>query len=183
MPLIFRIVVLAFSGASLGLSATLYENIRRVNTDDDPDNQCAPRASTYMALVVGSVAIPYVLYVTWDEYMSKPYVVASILPTNAANANTFLVWDSARPSPKRPFSSVTFISSYFRRRTSHSHSTLSSTDDGLVTQSFIVRSALATYGCRPHARTILRFATSRKPSEACLSSVWWLGWRPSAYRL
>jgi hypothetical protein len=27
-----------------------------------------------MAIVVGCVAIPYVLYVTWDEYMSKPYV-------------------------------------------------------------------------------------------------------------
>jgi hypothetical protein len=27
-----------------------------------------------MAVVVGCLAIPYVLYVTWDEYMSKPYV-------------------------------------------------------------------------------------------------------------
>jgi hypothetical protein len=31
-----------------------------------------PRASTYMAIIVGSIAIPYVGYVTWDEYMSKP---------------------------------------------------------------------------------------------------------------
>ena len=77
VPLIFRIVVLAFSGASLGLSAVLFENIQRVNNDDDPDNQCAPRASTYMAIVVGCLAIPYVLYVTWDEYMSKPYVFRS----------------------------------------------------------------------------------------------------------
>lgn len=64
--------MLAFSGASLGISATLYENIRAVNTDDDVDNQCAPRASTFMAIAVGCVAIPYVCYVTWDEYMSKP---------------------------------------------------------------------------------------------------------------
>jgi hypothetical protein len=35
-----------------------------------------------MALAVGCVAIPYVLYVTWDEYMSKPYV------------NTFPSWPS-----------------------------------------------------------------------------------------
>ena len=27
-----------------------------------------------MAIIVGCLAIPYVLYVTWDEYMSKPYV-------------------------------------------------------------------------------------------------------------
>jgi hypothetical protein len=77
IPLIFRIIVLAFSGASLGISAVLFENIQRVNTDDDPDNQCAPRASTYMAIIVGCLAIPYVLYVTWDEYMSKPYVFHS----------------------------------------------------------------------------------------------------------
>jgi len=72
IPLIFRIIVLAFSGASLGISAVLFENIQRVNNDTDPNNQCAPRASTYMAIVVGCLAIPYVLYVTWDEYMSKP---------------------------------------------------------------------------------------------------------------
>jgi hypothetical protein len=78
IPLIFRIIVLAFSGASLGISAVLFENIQRVNNDDDPDNQCAPRASTYMAIIVGCLAIPYVLYVTWDEYMSKPYVLPSL---------------------------------------------------------------------------------------------------------
>ncbi|GAB7332507.1 hypothetical protein MBLNU13_g04299t2 [Cladosporium sp. NU13] len=72
IPLIFRIIVLAFSGASLGISARMFEKIHAVNTDNDPDNQCAPRASTYMAIVVGCVAIPYTLYVTWDEYMSKP---------------------------------------------------------------------------------------------------------------
>lgn len=77
IPLIFRIIVLAFSGASLGISAVLFENIQRVNNDTDPNNQCAPRASTYMAIVVGCLAIPYVLYVTWDEYMSKPYVPRS----------------------------------------------------------------------------------------------------------
>lgn len=27
-----------------------------------------------MAICVSAVAIPYVAYVTWDEYMSKPYV-------------------------------------------------------------------------------------------------------------
>lgn len=27
-----------------------------------------------MALIVGSIAIPYIGYVTWDEYTAKPYV-------------------------------------------------------------------------------------------------------------
>jgi hypothetical protein len=37
-----------------------------------------------MAVVVGCLAIPYVLYVTWDEYMSKPYVsiLSSLTTTN-----------------------------------------------------------------------------------------------------
>jgi hypothetical protein len=78
IPLIFRIFVIAFSGASLGISARLFENIKAVNTDPDPDNQCAARASTYMAIIVGCVAIPYTLYVTWDEYMSKPCVQPSV---------------------------------------------------------------------------------------------------------
>lgn len=64
--------VLAFSAASLGIAGSMYNAIKRVNSDNDPFNQCVPRASTYMAIIVGSVAIPYLLYVTWDEYMAKP---------------------------------------------------------------------------------------------------------------
>ncbi|TKA30154.1 hypothetical protein B0A50_02873 [Salinomyces thailandicus] len=72
VPLAFRITVLAFAVASLGVAATLYRNIEHVNHDESASNQCAARASTYMAICVGSIAIPYVGYVTWDEYMSKP---------------------------------------------------------------------------------------------------------------
>jgi hypothetical protein len=97
IPLIFRIIVLAFSGASLGISAVLFENIQRVNNDDDPDNQCAPRASTYMAIIVGCLAIPYVLYVTWDEYMSKPFVFPSRSLSNRTSANQSAVSVFAQP--------------------------------------------------------------------------------------
>jgi hypothetical protein len=72
VPLVFRLTVLAFSVASLGIAASTYSAIKAVNGDSDPSNQCVPRASTYMAIIVGSIAIPYVGYVTWDEYMSKP---------------------------------------------------------------------------------------------------------------
>lgn len=72
IPLIFRIVVLTFSAAALGIAATIYESVQSANADSDPTNNCATRASTYMALVVGSVAVPYIGYVTWDEYTAKP---------------------------------------------------------------------------------------------------------------
>lgn len=52
--------------------------VPQVNYDADPFNQCAKRASTYMSLAVGSVALPYILYVTWDEYMSKPLGLRSV---------------------------------------------------------------------------------------------------------
>ncbi|TKA78920.1 hypothetical protein B0A55_03924 [Friedmanniomyces simplex] len=78
VPLAFRLSTLAFSGAALAIAATIRVNVNHVNSDNDPDNQCASRASTYMALCVGCVAIPYVGYVTWDEYMSKPLGLRSV---------------------------------------------------------------------------------------------------------
>lgn len=72
MPLVFRLTVFAFSAAALAIAAEIYVTVNRVNSDGLP-SRCAPRASTYMALAVDSVALPYLGYVTWDEYMSKPY--------------------------------------------------------------------------------------------------------------
>ena len=75
VPLFFRVAVFAFSAAALGLGASIFVSVDNANRDADPDNQCATRASTYMAIVVGTIALPYIGYVTWDEYMSKPYVL------------------------------------------------------------------------------------------------------------
>ncbi|QIX00241.1 hypothetical protein AMS68_005758 [Peltaster fructicola] len=72
VPLIFRIVVLSFTAAALGIAATIYRAINSVNSDADPNNNCSTRASTDMALIVGSIAVPYIGYVTWDEYTAKP---------------------------------------------------------------------------------------------------------------
>lgn len=69
----FRVAVLAFAAASLGVAAKLYQDIDHANKDQNANNQCATRASTYMAICVGAVAMPYLGYITWDEYMSKPY--------------------------------------------------------------------------------------------------------------
>lgn len=72
VPLIFRLTVLAFSIAALAIAAAIYIQVNHVNSDEIANNQCATRASTFMGLSVGSVAVPYIAYVTWDEYMSKP---------------------------------------------------------------------------------------------------------------
>ena len=72
IPLVFRITVLAFSIAALAVATSIFLEVKHVNADPDPNNQCATRASTVMAISVGSVAVPYIGYITWDEYMSKP---------------------------------------------------------------------------------------------------------------
>ena len=73
VPLFFRAAILVFSAAALANAASIYVRVRRVNADADPNNQCSGRASTYMAIIVGCIALPYLGYVTWDEYMNKPY--------------------------------------------------------------------------------------------------------------
>lgn len=77
VPLVFRLTVLAFSCAALGISSKIFAAIYAINHDHNPD-QCTPRASTYMAIVVDTIAIPYIGYVTWDEYMSKPLGLRSV---------------------------------------------------------------------------------------------------------
>nr|POE67101.1 regulator of phospholipase d srf1 [Quercus suber] len=78
VPLVFRLLCLTFSAASLGVAATILEAVNKVNFDSNRNNNCSTRASTYMAICVGAVAIPYVAYVTWDEYMSKPLGLRSV---------------------------------------------------------------------------------------------------------
>ncbi|WPG97762.1 regulator of phospholipase d srf1 [Acrodontium crateriforme] len=78
VPLAFRLTNLAFSVASLAVATTIYVAVNEVNNDPDPDNQCATRASTYMAICLGTVAIPYLGYVTWDEYLSRPLGLRSV---------------------------------------------------------------------------------------------------------
>nr|POE94643.1 regulator of phospholipase d srf1 [Quercus suber] len=94
VPLVFRLLCLTFSAASLGIAATILEAVDKVNSDTDRNNNCSTRASTYIAICVGSVAIPYVAYVTWDEYMSKPYV--SVLHASLA---LLQVIPLTKPSP------------------------------------------------------------------------------------
>ncbi|PBP24749.1 hypothetical protein BUE80_DR004306 [Diplocarpon rosae] len=64
VPLIFRITVLITSMVALSISASVHHLSDKYIYDQN--------ASTTMAIVVDVVAIPYILYITWDEYTGKP---------------------------------------------------------------------------------------------------------------
>jgi len=64
IPLVFRITVLTTSVIALGLSASVHHLSLKYSYSQNP--------STTMAIVVDVVAIPYILYITWDEYTGKP---------------------------------------------------------------------------------------------------------------
>lgn len=70
VPLVFRLTVLSFSCAALGLGARVYHEADQVASNTG--NECNKRASTYMAIILDSIAVPYICYITWDEYLSKP---------------------------------------------------------------------------------------------------------------
>jgi len=58
------LIVLATSTIALGLSTSIHHLSDKYLYTQNP--------STTMAVVVDVVAIPYILYVTWDEYTGKP---------------------------------------------------------------------------------------------------------------
>lgn len=71
VPLVFRLIVFTFTVAALGLGARVFAEADKQNKHQSQIG-CVQRASTYMAIILDSIAVPYILYVTWDEYMSKP---------------------------------------------------------------------------------------------------------------
>lgn len=102
VPLIIRLSVLSLSAFALGLSASIFalsSNPRPILPGADPIS-CAQQPSTYLALCFDAVAIIYILYITVDEYTSKP------LGLRSASAKMrliffdliFIVFDSANMS-------------------------------------------------------------------------------------
>jgi len=65
MPLIFRVIVLSFSATALALSGSIFQHLRS-------DPACRKGASTYMALIVDAIALPYIIFITVDEYKAPP---------------------------------------------------------------------------------------------------------------
>jgi hypothetical protein len=64
VPLIFRVTVLITSLIALAISASVHHLSNKYVYSQTP--------STTMAIVVDVVAIPYICYITWDEYTGKP---------------------------------------------------------------------------------------------------------------
>lgn len=64
VPLAFRLTVLTTSTIALGLSASIFHLTNRT--------QFAQTASAVMAIIVDCIALPYIGYITWDEYTGKP---------------------------------------------------------------------------------------------------------------
>ncbi|KAH4052373.1 hypothetical protein HBH98_166470 [Parastagonospora nodorum] len=64
VPAVVRMIVLVFSIMALSLSSAIFH---LSNT-----NLCLNNSSTWMAIIVDVVAIAYTIYITYDEYTSKP---------------------------------------------------------------------------------------------------------------
>ncbi|KFY14597.1 hypothetical protein V492_02530 [Pseudogymnoascus sp. VKM F-4246] len=64
VPLAFRLTVLATSTIALGLSSSIFHLTRSSQFEQSP--------SGIMAIVVDAIAIPYIGYITYDEYTGAP---------------------------------------------------------------------------------------------------------------
>lgn len=64
VPALVRMIVLVFSILALSLASSIYRHSEA--------QQCKNNSSTWMAILVDIVAILYTIYITYDEYTSKP---------------------------------------------------------------------------------------------------------------
>lgn len=70
VPLSFRIIIIVLCLISLGISVSIYLNSNAIMLMvNEPLQQ---QASTYMAIVVSSVAVVYSTYIAHDEFTGKP---------------------------------------------------------------------------------------------------------------
>ncbi|KAL5113875.1 hypothetical protein ACEQ8H_008255 [Pleosporales sp. CAS-2024a] len=64
VPALIRMIVLVFSIMALSLAGAIFHHSDTVG--------CLNNSSTWMAIIVDIVAILYTIYITYDEYTSKP---------------------------------------------------------------------------------------------------------------
>lgn len=64
VPALVRLIVFTFSTLALGLAGSIFKQSRYAG--------CENAGSTWLALIVDVVAILYTIYITYDEYTSKP---------------------------------------------------------------------------------------------------------------
>ncbi|KAI0428297.1 hypothetical protein F5Y09DRAFT_313529 [Xylaria sp. FL1042] len=68
-PLIFRLIVLISTISALALATIIYRR------EEDPEIVSGSQTETsqaIVAIIIDSIAIPYILYMTYDEYTGKP---------------------------------------------------------------------------------------------------------------
>ncbi|KAL1608010.1 hypothetical protein SLS60_002949 [Paraconiothyrium brasiliense] len=92
VPLAVRLIVLTFSVLALALAGSIFHR--------SDNRSCKNNSSTWMAILVDVVAIVYTVYITYDEYTSKPlglrshYAKMRLVFLDLA----FIVFDSANLS-------------------------------------------------------------------------------------
>ncbi|KAG9195123.1 hypothetical protein G6011_00243 [Alternaria panax] len=64
VPALSRSMILVFSILALSLACSIYRH--------SDNNDCTNNSSTWMAILVDIVAVLYTIYITYDEYTSKP---------------------------------------------------------------------------------------------------------------
>ena len=83
VPLGFRLMVLIFDLCALAVGVTIYrrtnnlENLPQLLTGVSTQSTnhspvCEQQPSTYFVFILDSVAVIYLIYITWDEYFSRP---------------------------------------------------------------------------------------------------------------
>jgi len=86
IPLAFRLTTFVFAFAALGLGTSIYHSTNRIAKcihQNPRDKECRDLVGTgptnyyqdpsgLMALIVDAIAVAYILYITYDEYFSKP---------------------------------------------------------------------------------------------------------------
>jgi hypothetical protein len=69
IPLFFRLFILLTSVTALALGVSILRRFIYLYPDR---SNCRRGPTTYMAVVVGCVAVMYTSYIAWDEFSSKP---------------------------------------------------------------------------------------------------------------
>ncbi|KAK5444305.1 hypothetical protein LTS15_010420 [Exophiala xenobiotica] len=86
IPLAFRLTTFVFAFVALGLGTSIYHSTNRIVRcihQSPRDRKCRDLVGTgatnyyqdpsgLMALIVDAIAVAYILYITYDEYFSKP---------------------------------------------------------------------------------------------------------------
>jgi len=73
VPLVFRLIVLLTSLVAMALSVRIWQV-----EQDDPQSNSSEETQSIVAIVVDTVAVPYIGYMLWDEYTGKPLGLRSV---------------------------------------------------------------------------------------------------------